>query len=31
MDTDGLEHTKRNYKCHLVFTPKFGRREIYGE
>ena len=31
MDTNSLAHTKWNYKYHLVFAPKFRRREIYGE
>ena len=31
MDTNSLAHTKWNCKYHLVFAPKFGRREIYGE
>ena len=31
MDTNSLAHTKWNYKYHLVFIPKFRRREIYGE
>lgn len=31
MDTNSLAHTKWNCKYHLVFTPKFRRREIYGE
>lgn len=31
MDTNSLAHTKWNCKYHLMFTPKFRRREIYGE
>ena len=31
MVTNSLAHTKWNCKYHLVFTPKFRRREIYGE
>ena len=31
MDTNSLAHTKWNRKYHLVFAPKFRRREIYGE
>ena len=31
MDTNSLAHTKWNCKYHLVFAPKFMRREIYGE
>ena len=31
MDTNSLAHTKWNCKYHLVFAPKFRRREIYGE
>ena len=31
MDNNSLSHTKYNYKYHIVFVPKFRRKEIYGE
>ena len=31
MDNNSLSHTKYKYKYHIVFVPKFRRREIYGE
>ena len=31
MDNNSLSHTKYNCKCHIVFAPKFRRKEIYGE
>ena len=31
MDTNSLAHTKWNCKYHIVFAPKFRRKEIYGE
>ena len=31
MDNNSLSHTKYNYKYHIVFAPKFRRKEIYGE
>ena len=30
MDSNSLSHTKWNCKYHIVFAPKFRRREIYG-
>ena len=30
MDNNSLSHTKYNYKYHIVFAPKFRRKEIYG-
>lgn len=31
MDTDSLAHTKWNCKYHIVFAPKYRRKEIYSE
>ena len=31
MDNSSLSHTKYNCKYHIVFAPKFRRKEIYGE
>ncbi|EES90956.1 transposase [Clostridium botulinum D str. 1873] len=31
MDSNSLSHTKWNCKYHIVFAPKFRRREIYGD
>lgn len=31
MDNNSLSHTKYKYKYHIVFVPKFRRKEIYGE
>ncbi len=31
MNTNSLVHTKWNCKYHIVFAPKYRRREIYGE
>lgn len=31
MDNNCLSHTKYNYKYHIVFAPKFKRKEIYRE
>jgi len=31
MDEKSLAHTKWNCKYHIVFTPKFRRKVIYGE
>lgn len=31
MDNNSLSHTKYKYKYHIVFAPKFRRKEIYGE
>ena len=30
-DTNSLTHTKWNCKYHIVFAPKYRRREIYGK
>lgn len=30
-DDKSLSHTRWNCKYHLVFTPKYRRRAIYGE
>ncbi|MDR1695315.1 MAG: IS200/IS605 family transposase [Endomicrobium sp.] len=30
-DNASLAHTKRNCKYHIVFSPKFRRKEIYGK
>ncbi len=30
-DTNGLAHTKWNYKYHIVFAPKYRRQVIYGK
>ena len=30
-DTHSLSHTKWNCKYHIVFAPKFRRKEIYGK
>ena len=30
-DNNSLSHTKYNCKYHIVFAPKFRRKEIYGE
>lgn len=29
MDMNGLSHTKWNYKYHIVFAPKYQRKEFY--
>lgn len=31
MDNNSLAHTKWNCKYHIVFSPKFRRKEIYGK
>ena len=31
MDNSSLAHTKWNCKYHIVFAPKFRRKEIYGK
>lgn len=31
MDNNSLSDTKYNCRYHIVFTPKFRRKEIYGE
>ncbi|MFR5264821.1 IS200/IS605 family transposase [Clostridium sp.] len=31
MDTNSLAHTKWNCKYHIVFAPKYRRKEIYAE
>ena len=31
MDNNSLSHTKYKYKYHIVFAPKFRRKEIYGQ
>ncbi|QAT39420.1 IS200/IS605 family transposase [Clostridium sp. JN-9] len=31
MDSNSLAHTKWNCKYHIVFAPKYRRKEIYGE
>ncbi|MBY0757494.1 IS200/IS605 family transposase [Clostridium sardiniense] len=31
MDINSLSHTKWNCKYHIVFAPKYRRKEIYGE
>ncbi|QEK11553.1 IS200/IS605 family transposase [Crassaminicella thermophila] len=31
MDSTSLSHTKWNCKYHIVFSPKFRRKEIYGK
>lgn len=31
MDTNSLSHTKWNCKYHVVFTPKYRRKVIYGK
>ena len=31
MDTNSLAHKKWNHKYHIVFAPKYRRKEIYGE
>ena len=31
MDNNSLAHTKWNCKYHIVFAPKFRRKEIYGK
>ena len=31
MDNNSLAHTKWNCKYHIVFSPKYRRREIYGK
>ena len=28
-DINSLSHTKRNCKYHIVFVPKYGRKEFY--
>ena len=30
-DTSGLSHTKWNCQYHIVFTPKYRRKAIYGK
>ena len=29
-DINSLAHTKWNYKYHIVFEPKYRRKEFYG-
>lgn len=31
MNENSIAHTKWNYKYHIVFTPKYRRKAIYGE
>ncbi|SQC01352.1 IS1469, transposase [Clostridium tetanomorphum] len=31
MDNNSLAHTKWRCKYHIVFAPKYRRKEIYGE
>ncbi len=31
IDTNILAHTKWNFKYHIVFAPKYRRKEIYGQ
>ena len=31
MDESSLSHSKWDCKYHIVFAPKFRRKEIYGE
>jgi putative transposase len=31
MDENSLSHTKWDCKYHIVFAPKFRRKEIYGK
>lgn len=31
MDANSLSHTRRECKYHIVFAPKFRRKEIYGQ
>ena len=31
MNEDSITHTKWNCKYHIVFTPKFRRKAIYGQ
>ena len=31
LDTDSLAHTQWNCKYHIVFAPKYRRKEIYGK
>ena len=31
MNKDSITHTKWNCKYHIVFTPKFRRKAIYGQ
>ena len=31
MDTESLAHTQWNCKYHIVFAPKYRRKEIYGD
>lgn len=31
MNENSIAHTKWNCKSHIVFTPKYRRRAIYGE
>ncbi|MGF7058438.1 putative transposase [Brassicibacter mesophilus] len=31
MDSNSLSHTKWNCKYHIVFAPKFRRKDIYGK
>ena len=30
-DTNGLAHTKWNWKYHIVFAPKYRRQILYGD
>ena len=30
-DDSSLSHTRWNYKYHIVFIPKYRRKEIYGK
>ncbi|SJZ73333.1 Transposase IS200 like [Clostridium tetani] len=31
MDNNSLAHTKWRYRYHIVFAPKYRRKEIYGD
>ena len=31
MDNNSLSHTRWNCKYHIVFSPKYRRKEIYGK
>ena len=31
IDIDSLSHTKWNCKYHIVFAPKYRRKELYGD
>ena len=30
-DVNSLSHTSWNYKCHIVFAPKYRRKVFYGQ